>query len=421
MHMKPNRWSPGFSKLLTGETLSAISGSAVTVALPIIAVTQLRANAFEAAAMAACAQAAPLLFGLSAGAIADRLDRRLLLVACNAVRALILILLFTSVLTSTLNLPLLGIAGFLLSCTQLLSEAVMASAIPALVKRSQLTWANGWFQGVGSTAQAVGPLTAGLTIQWGAMGPLFMATALAHVASCMLFSRLHLNDAQSDANDDVADTHLAQILQGVVYIWRDGVQRAIAISTAIFNFFHAAFFAIFPIYALTVLDLSPATLGMLFSGAGLAGLVAAMCAERLIDRFSIPVTLIGSLFIILPFSLLVTFGALTPFPFNAILIVIAFAGWDFAVVLNIVIEQSIRQATVPSDLVSRASSTQRFVSWGLDPIGALAGGALAVSPLGLGHTLTLSMWGMGLAGLVLLFSRDIRALPKAFADDLDDE
>lgn len=421
MLKKASRWNSSFSRLLTGETLSAISGSATTVALPIIAITQLRADAFEAAAMAACAQAAPLLFGLSAGAVADRIDRRLLLIACNAARVAVLVLLSAAVLTNTLNLPLLGVAGFLLSCTQLLSEAVMAAAIPALVKRSQLTWANGWSQGVGSTAQAVGPLAAGLTLQWGAMGPLFMATALAHAASGMLFSRLHLNDAHVSANEDQAATHLAQILQGVAYIWRDRVQRAIAISTAIFNFFHAAFFAIFPVYALTVLDLSPATLGMLFSGAGLAGLVAAMCAERLINRFSISATLIGSLFIILPFSLLVTFGALAPFPFNATLIVIAFAGWDFAVVLNIVIEQSIRQATVPSALVSRASSTQRFVSWGLDPIGALAGGALAVSPLGLSNALTLSMWGMGLAGLVLLFSRDIRALPKAFADDPDDE
>jgi len=34
MHIKRNRWTPGFSKLLTGETLSAISGSAITVALP---------------------------------------------------------------------------------------------------------------------------------------------------------------------------------------------------------------------------------------------------------------------------------------------------------------------------------------------------------------------------------------------------
>lgn len=138
------------------------------------------------------------------------------------------------------------------------------------------------------------------------------------------------------------------------------MQRAIALSSASFNFFHSAFFTLFPFYALNTLDLLPTVLGLVVSTAGFAGLGAATFAKPMINRMGVPRTLISSLFVVLPFSLLIRFGVNAVFPYNAILIIIAFAARDFTVMLNLVIKQAIRQATVRPTMLSRISATQRF-------------------------------------------------------------
>ena len=85
-------------------------------------------------------------------------------------------------------------------------------------------------------------------------------------------------------------------------------------------------------------------------------------------------------------------------------------------VLNLVIEHSIRQAMVPPEFLSRVAASQRFVAWGVDPLGALAGGTLAATALGVSTTLNLAMWGMGASGLILLGTRAVRKLPRRFQD-----
>jgi MFS family permease len=64
-----------FSRLLSSETLNTASSSMLFVATPLVAISSLDATSFEVGLLAAAGTSAPLLFGLSAGAIADRLDR----------------------------------------------------------------------------------------------------------------------------------------------------------------------------------------------------------------------------------------------------------------------------------------------------------------------------------------------------------
>jgi len=60
---------------------------------------------------------------------------------------------------------------------------------------------------------------------------------------------------------------------------------------------------------------------------------------------------------------------------------------------------------VPHDLLGRATSVIRFVSFGVEPVGALLGSGLVAAGLGLGGTLTLASVGVGTSAVWLLVSR----------------
>ena len=86
------------------------------------------------------------------------------------------------------------------------------------------------------------------------------------------------------------------------------------------------------------------------------------------------------------------------------------AAWDFLIVLHLIVEHTVRQATVPGDQLGRISAVTRFVSWGADPVGAVMGGLLVTTALGTFGTLLVCLAGFLLAGLVLLASTGIRTL-----------
>jgi predicted MFS family arabinose efflux permease len=226
--------------------------------------------------------------------------------------------------------------------------------------------------------------------------------------SASIFIRLPVDSNQETHTQKVK--HLADIREGVTVLWRNPVLRAIALSSASFNLFHSAFFAVFTVYALKTLAFSPVMLGLVISSAGVVGVGAALLASTVVRLLTPPVALIGSLLVIAPMSLPLAFaGTLAPFH-GAVLVAATFAAWDFAIVTNLVIEQTVRQILVRPSHLSRVSATTRFFTWGVDPLGALLGGVAASSVLGLEATLAIAVSGMGASGLVLLACPTVRRL-----------
>jgi hypothetical protein len=60
--------------------------------------------------------------------------------------------------------------------------------------------------------------------------------------------------------------------------------------------------------------------------------------------------------------------------------------------------------------LARVTATTRFVSWGVDPIGALAGGLLAASAVGTRGTLMICLLGFVASGVLLMISKSVRAM-----------
>jgi hypothetical protein len=98
------------------------------------------------------------------------------------------------------------------------------------------------------------------------------------------------------------------------------------------------------------------------------------------------------------------------------------AAWDFAIVVHVIVEQTLRQTMIENRHLSRVTATVRFVSWGVDPIGALLGGLAASSFLGAKGTLFFCLIGLTASGALLLLSKGIRQLsPEDLGSDADVE
>jgi len=81
--------------------------------------------------------------------------------------------------------------------------------------------------------------------------------------------------------------------------------RSIAARTGISNFATSLAFAIFLVYAVRVLDLSPALIGLVFSLSSVGSLAAALTATRVSARLGVGPTIVGSAFVFGPSLLLI--------------------------------------------------------------------------------------------------------------------
>jgi predicted MFS family arabinose efflux permease len=193
--------------------------------------------------------------------------------------------------------------------------------------------------------------------------------------------------------------------------------RPVLLTAASFNFFHAWLFAVFTVFALRVLGFSPFLLGVVLTVSALFGILGAALAPRLITWLGpgrsviVAFVLIGASAATLPFLGVMGQGL------AAATTTIVFGLWDFAVTVAVIVGDSARQTLLPDDYRSRAAGTERFATWGLDPIGALAGGAVASTAFGLTGSVAIAALGMLVPAVLAICSSGLWRLHELPDDE----
>lgn len=395
-------------KILVSETLSTISSSIAVTATPLIAITSLDASIMEIGVLTAAALAAPLIFGLSAGAIADRLNMGRALLSCGVLRLLLMAMLPFTFHFHVATVPLLCAVSFGLSAVKLVFDSVIAAAIPSIVRREDLPKANGWMEGANSAAYAIGPAIAGWLTQVASPATVYLVSCALYLASTLILRSVSLPQVERTAC--VSRSHLSDIAEGVRVLWQSEVQRNIAVSAALFNLFHSAFFTVFAIFLLKNLSLNASTFGTLMSSVAFVGLLGAVFGPKVVAKLGARSTLVGSLLLIGPLGIPIILTETMSSPYRVLVIGTCLAMWDFMIVVHIIVEQTLRQTMVSRHHLARVTATTRFLSWGVDPIGALAGGLLAASSVGTKGTLLICLLGFVASGVLLMISKSIREL-----------
>ena len=391
----PRRLGRDFRLLLTAGTISNVGDGIDSAALPLLAAALTEDPAlFAGVAMAT--RLPWLLFALQAGALADRLDRRRLMITVNLVRTLLLGVLGAAVLLDAATIWLLYGVSFGLGTAEVLFDTSAQAFLPRIVERDDLERANGLQMGLETVAnQFVGPPLGGLLFAAAAALPILLDAGTFLVAAGLLAlvtasagraavrpGSAAPTDSQPGADPDAVSggdepagpsTVRQDVVEGMRWLRRHTLLRSLAVLLGLMNGSTMLFFSIYALFALQVLGLDEVGFGLLLTASAAGSVLASVTAARIIDRFGRgPVlwsTLLASVAVPLvqgaTSSPWVVAGAAVVFGISAVL-------WN-------VITVSLRQSIIPDHLLGRVNAVYRFLGWGAMPIGAFLGGQLAAA------------------------------------------
>lgn len=350
-----------FGRLWAAVTVSGLGDGVRAGALPLLAAFLTRSPGQIAGV--AFAQALPwLLFGLLSGAVADRVDRRLVLIAANVVRAVIMATVAVTVAFGHTPLALLYGAAFCLTTVTVFADSASQAILPDIVRPDQLDRANGrLYTSETTVAQFAGPPLGSLLFAINGTVP-FAVDSVSFAAGAALLKTVRTS-ASSD--DSTAREGLVRgIGTALAWLRHQRILWFTMVASTVNNVGSEMLFGIFPLFALQLLHIHASAYGLLFlcyaagavGGGLMAGRVKGLLGEG--PAITVSVVLFG-----LPLLLM----AVWPHALFAAAMMAASGIGEG--VWNVVV-MSLRQAVVPAAIRGRVLAALRLFSWGSVSIGA---------------------------------------------------
>lgn len=386
---------PEYRKLWAASAVSNLGDGITLVAGPLLAASLTRDPVLVAGL--SFAQRVPwLIFPLVSGALVDRLDRRLTMGLVDALRAALIGLLGLAVLGGFASLPLLYAVFFLLGTTETLFDNAAQAIMPSVVRREQLEKANGrLFAAEIVSNQFVGPPLGGFLFGVAAAAPFLLdAGTFAAAAAFVLAMRGSFRPKRPEGSPET--TLVAEIGEGLRWLWGHRLIRTLAIMLGVFNMTFAATEAIMVLFAQEVLGLGGFGFGLLATSGAIGGLAGGLVAGRIVGALGAGRALRAAILINVAMFVVVALSE------SAVVVWAAYLFVGVTVVVWNVITVSFRQAVVPEALFGRVNSVYRMLGWGGLSVGALIGGFLAR-----GFGLTAPFW----LGAVVLAVMALVTLP----------
>ncbi|MGI5239735.1 MFS transporter [Dactylosporangium sp. CA-139066] len=360
---RPFRW-------LLGAAWLTNLGDGIAVAAGPLLVASLTTDPLPVALAALLRWAPPLLFGMHAGVLSDRLDRRRIVLVAHTLRVMVLGGLVAALVTGAGTVPVVLAALALLATAEVFADNTTATLAPMLVPREDLAVANARLgAGFITLNQLVGPSLGAVLFAAGRVWPL-LAQLLLVVAGVLMLLRMRLPAAAGRADASGAG------------IWRDMVEgfrwtaghpavRTLVLTILIINIAFGAAWSVLVLYATQRLGLGAAGFGLLTTASAAGGLLGTVLYGRLTRHVSLGNILRAGL-------LIETFThlglAVTTSPGVALAIMFVFGAHNFAWGTTSV---TVRQRAVPSHLQGRVNSVNTVCMYGSLVVGSAIGGVLA--------------------------------------------
>jgi MFS family permease len=397
---------PVFLLFWTGQTISAFGSQITALALPLTAVLTLGATPVQMGLLSAAQTGPFLILGLFAGVWVDRLRRRPILIAADLGRGMLLATIPLAAALELLSMEQLYAVALGTGVLTTFGIVAYASFVPSVVGREHLTEGNSRLAMSSQTAAVVGPGLAGGLVQMVTAPVAILLDALSFGVSAFCLAINRVPEATPPAPKQ-RERVWTEIGQGLRFVWRDRMIRALCIATGTFNLFGGTLWAVFVLYAIRVLRVEPGMLGIALAVGGCGGLLGALIAGEAARRLGLGRVFLSALVITGASISLLPIAHLVPVAEVPLLIVqlLLFGLGNSVYSVNAV---SLLQALTPERLLGRMTATTRIIAGGASPIGAISGGILG-GAIGLSPTLWVVAVGV-LTAIPWLWFSPVRTL-----------
>lgn len=364
----PPRLGTSFRWLLASSWTSNLGDGLALAAGPLLVASQTHQPFLVA--LAALLQRLPwLLFGLYAGALADRLDRRRMVMICDALRVVVLAVLALAVGTGHVDIDVVLVAMLLIGVAEVFSDSAARTLLPMLVARRDLGIGNARLQtGTIALNQLAGPPLGAFLFAAGMAIP-FVTQAVCVALGVVLIARVA---TPPGGVRDLEGTHVRRdIAEGVRWLVAHSAVRTLALVILAFNVTWAAGWGVMVLYSTQVLGMGPVGFGALTTVAAVGGLLSTTCYGWL-ERHVRLATLMRTC---LTLEVLMHLGfAVNRSQVVAFLIMFGFGAYAF---VWGTVSQTVRQRAVPTEFQGRVGSAYTVGLYGGIVVGQALGGAIA--------------------------------------------
>src|SRR5712691_853538 len=398
-------------RLWVGQTVSEFGTVVTRTAVPLVAILVLGAGAPEVGTLVAVQSAGVLLVGLVAGAVVDRVRRRPVLIAADLVRAAVLLWIPFAFVGGLLSIEQLYVVVFLVAVLSAFFESAYRAYLPSLVGLERTLEGNSKLGVSASVAEVGGPGFTGALIQVVSAPFAILVDAVSYLVSAA--SLLLIRSREPERLAPPAGSHIAgEISEGLRVVARHPLLRALSASSVTQHFFGSFIGALYSIYLIRDLGLTPLVLGLLISVGGVGALAGAALAVPLTKRLGQGPALIVTAFIEGLLKFLLPLAAVVPGFAVAFFFVGQLVG-DALISAHFIVHVTVRQQVTEDRLLGRVSATINVLEHGVAPFGALIAAALAAR-YGTQFTLLIAAVGTLTATGWLVFS-PLRSLRLATA------
>jgi MFS family permease len=353
----------------------SVTGTALTTVVLPIAVYQRTGSAVLTALLASLQTLPYLLFGLFAGAVSDRRDRRRVMLVSDVAAALIVGSVPVADVLGVLTTPHLVVVAAGLATCFVWFDAANFGAVPTLVGRDRVVRASSAMWTFDSVALIIGPAI-GAVIATSATPSIALAIdSVSYLGSALLLRGIRRPlSAFRPGNEGGSSASMRHTIgEGFRYLWNQRVLRALTLAGFGNSVSFGALLGLTVPYAVGQLGLSDHDfrIGVLVSVGAVGALTVAVMLPRVAHGQTPPRLTTYALTVgaIMMFAISFT----TSFEVALPLWLFWQAGVEFAILNGI----GYRQTTVPDEFLGRVNVVARMVAWGGQPFGAAIGGVLA--------------------------------------------
>ena len=389
-----------FVVLFSGQIVSYAGDQAQNFAMPLV-VLALTGSTTQAGIVLGLHTIAYLLCGFLAGAIADRWDRKRIMIGCEIGRTIITGLIAVGVWTNHLSLPGLSVAAVLTGVLATLFSAANTAALANVVPAGQLLTALSHSASATNTVRIFGATFAGILYGLGRAVP-FVVNAVSYIVSAITLGSVRRRFQQSDPKleSGARPGVLADIRDGLRWLWGQPVLRFLALTESADMLRYGAGYLVIIVLAQHV-GASSTQIGLIFTGAAIGATVGSLLAARVAGRYRL-----GHIAVVMAWVHAAVFPLYAIAPTPLLLGIVAAAESVMAPIYQVAIT-TYQMRLTPDAYRGRTSSAISTLTTGATSIGTIGGGAL-IAAIGVKHVVALSTGWLLILAIATTTRRSIR-------------